>query len=70
LTILAPPKQTLPLFQPGIQSGYFIKTKNIPPEMSIEESLGAIAITLLLIPFVFITSFQIVRNSARSLGLV
>ena len=38
--------------------------------MSIEESLGAIAITLLLIPFVFITSFQIVRNSARSLGLV
>jgi len=43
---------------------------NIPPEMSMEESLGAIPITLLLIPFMFITSFQIVRKSARSLGLV
>jgi len=43
---------------------------NIPSEMSMEESLGAIPITLLFDSFCGITSFQIVRNSARSLGLV
>jgi len=32
---------------------------NIPPEMSIEESLGAIPITLLLILFVFIHLFKL-----------
>ena len=82
----APPNQTLPLVQPGVQSDYFIKTKflgeisiekcmafcsycsegrlpgvdqillaralhNIPPERSIEESLGAIPITLLFDSF-------------------
>jgi len=43
---------------------------NIPLEMSIEESLVQFRLPSTLIPFVFITSFQIVRNSARSLGLV
>jgi hypothetical protein len=82
MSVPAPPNQTLPLVQPGVQSDFFIKTKflgeisiekcvafclyridgrlpgadkillaralhNIPPEMSIEESLGAIPITLL-----------------------
>jgi hypothetical protein len=43
---------------------------NILPEMSMEESLVQFRLPSFLIPFVFITSFQIVRNSARSLGLV
>jgi hypothetical protein len=43
---------------------------NIPPEMSIEESLVQFRLPSFLIPFVFITSFQIGRNSARRLGLV
>jgi len=47
VSVPAPPDQTLPLVQPGVLSNYFIKTKNIPPEMSIEESLSAIPITLL-----------------------
>ena len=56
-TMSAPPNQTLRLVQWGV--------KNFLLEMSTEESLGAIPITLLLIAFVLITCFQI-----RSLGLV
>jgi len=51
MSVPAPPNQTLPLVQQGIQSDYFMKTKNIPPEMSIEESLGAILIALLFDSF-------------------
>jgi len=51
MSVPAPPNQTLPLVQRGVLTDYFIKTKNIPPEMSIEESLGAIPITLLFDSF-------------------
>ena len=39
---------------------------NIPPKMSIEESLGAIPITLLLILFVFIPLFKLLEALAEA----
>ena len=45
-----------------MQRDYFIKTKNFLPEMSSEESLGAIPITLLLIPFVFVPLFKLLET--------
>jgi hypothetical protein len=63
-------KPNLALVQSGIRIDYFKRLNNMSLEMSIEEYASAIPITLFLIPFVFITSFQIVRNSAGSLGLV
>ena len=43
---------------------------NIPPELGIEESLGAIPFTLLFDSFCVYHLFQIFRNSARNLGLI
>jgi hypothetical protein len=51
MSVPAPPKQTLPLVQPGVLSDYSRKTQNVPPEMSIEESLSAIPIILLFDSF-------------------
>jgi hypothetical protein len=47
VSMSAPPAQTLRLVQWGMQRDYFMKTKNFLLEMSTEESLGAIPITLL-----------------------
>ena len=47
VTMSTPPNQTLRLVQWGVQRGYFITTKDFVLEMSTEEAIGAIRITLL-----------------------